>query len=370
MKIILLRYLGVFALVLAFMAAITGCNIPSVQSVKLDPNALPKQGSYESNWRFQKNEGMIYFLPTGYIELVAQMQKTSGTNSNHYSFTLTPVIVPDYKQAFLLRQSFSPYAHDSFQFAVANNGLLTSVNTTNQDQTGQIIVQIAQTVAAIVNPMPPGLRANLLSEAPPSSCERPDRIDLIFDPSQPVDAPDGINSRLAKYCLKVHVEVPSITWGGGWQDANTSLQKDKAVLDGIYYRCKLPYTITIEDESTGDISSTVALLPNRSPILSMVPRRSSMVTRTTSITLQDGCLTSVAFDKPSTALAWVSLPLTVMQALMSVPTQMLQLKLNYANTNQALIQADTATLQNELNLLKAQMALVQFNQTNNVPSSK
>ena len=370
MKIILLRYLGVFALVLAFMAAITGCNIPSVQSVKLDPNALPKQGSYESNWRFQKNEGMIYFLPTGYIELVAQMQKTSGTNSNHYSFTLTPVIVPDYKQAFLLRQSFSPYAHDSFQFAVANNGLLTSVNTTNQDQTGQIIVQIAQTVAAIVNPMPPWLRANLLSEAAPSSCERPDRIDLIFDPSQPVDAPDGINSRLAKYCLKVHVEVPSITWGGGWQDANTSLQKDKAVLDGIYYRCKLPYTITIEDESTGDISSTVALLPNRSPILSMVPRRSSMVTRTTSITLQDGCLTSVAFDKPSTALAWVSLPLTVMQALMSVPTQMLQLKLNYANTNQALIQADTATLQNELNLLKAQMALVQFNQTNNVPSSK
>jgi hypothetical protein len=77
-------------------------------------------------------------------------------------------------------------------------------------------------------------------------------------------------------------------------------------------------------------------------------------------------LTGIGFDKPSTALAWISLPLDAVKAFLSAPAELLQIKLNYANTNQALTSADNGVLVNELSELKSKVALLQYQQTNGI----
>jgi hypothetical protein len=133
---------------------------------------------------------------------------------------------------------------------------------------------------------------------------------------------------------------------------------------GVFYRPLLPYTVIITDDLTQTEYRTVVLLPNDGPILSLVPRRATLVTAKTGIQFDHGCPTALSLDRESTALAWASLPLDVVKAFLSAPAELVQLKLNFANTNAQLGTAELNNLNNQLSILKAQVAIQQFMLTN------
>jgi hypothetical protein len=133
---------------------------------------------------------------------------------------------------------------------------------------------------------------------------------------------------------------------------------------GIFYRPLFPYKVTITDDNSKAVSSAVVMLPNGSPILSLVPRRHSLVTAKASLLFDHGCPTAISFDSESSALAWFSLPLDMIKAFLSAPAEMIQLKLNFANTNAQLSTAQLTELNNQLSILKQQVAINQFMLTN------
>ena len=135
----------------------------------------------------------------------------------------------------------------------------------------------------------------------------------------------------------------------------------------IFYRPLLPWTVTIVDSNNLSRQSLIVMLPNNAPVLTLVPRRTPMVTAITSITFDRGCLTGFTYDRESPALAWASLPLDMIKAFISAPTELIQLKFNFANTNSQLIKAQSDELANELTLLKQQIALQEFMRTNSAP---
>jgi hypothetical protein len=133
---------------------------------------------------------------------------------------------------------------------------------------------------------------------------------------------------------------------------------------GVFYRPLLPYQITVQDNNNHSSWASMVMLPNDGPILSLVPRRHSLVTAKTSITFDHGCPTAVSFDSESSAVAWFSLPIDMVKAFLSAPAELVQLKLNFANTNAQLSTAQLNDLTSQLNILKEQMAIQQFIQTN------
>jgi hypothetical protein len=341
------------------LLTLAGCA--TVKSVKLDQNQ-PPQATWDSN----SNEGLLYFLPTGYIEVSGQL----STNTGHYTFSITPIIQPDYRQPFLLRPDFSAWAHDTFQLTVSN-GLLCSINSSNSDQTGAVVVKLAETAGVIAEMV--GMGSSTIDTNRLASFDY--IINLSSTDNDDPNSYFAVTNELGKHGLLVQIPQVSkpIAWKGGWENASGLVDADKSVtnktkvLDGIFYRAKFPYLVTIKDSATSDTVSRSLLLPNSSPVLSLVPRRSTLITRTTALSFQDGSLTSVAFDKPSTALAWFSLPLDAVKAFLSAPAEIIQIKLNYANTNQALTQADNTILVNQLAELKSRIALLEFQRTNTVP---
>jgi hypothetical protein len=78
------------------------------------------------------------------------------------------------------------------------------------------------------------------------------------------------------------------------------------------------------------------------------------VKRQNTVTFENGLVKSVSIQKPSSVLAAVSLPLSVMKAILSVPAELLQLKITNVTDETNLAKAEKDKLDALDALLKAQ----------------
>ena len=344
-------------MVLAVAFVITGCVTATYRSARFDLGKTPPQPKANGDADCRAREGTAYFLPKGYIHLLAELQ----TNANPavapgYKLTLDVTLVPDGSNMFVLQPQPSAWAHDTFGVTV-QNGLLTSVGSTNVDQTGTALLKIAELAGVIATSFKASASTNLPANRPP-------RIELMFTPDDVGDGVNGPNSTLKKGGLSVEVKknFPPLPPAG--RDMPPVDAKGRSSRPGICYRPLLPYTVIVKDEIDQSESQAVLMLPNEGPILSLIPRRATLVTARTSIQFDHGCPTAFSFDRDSPGLAWVSLPLDMVKAFLSAPAELVQLKLNLANTNAQLSAAELNNLNNQLSLLKQQVALHQFMLTN------
>ena len=119
------------------LIGISGCSSPTYSSKKIDLATIGKAAN---------REGTFYCLPTGYIHLVADLQDGTATNATktpyYYNITIGVTLVPDTTKMYLLSPKTSSLAHDRFGITVTNN-FLTSINSSNADQSGQVLVKLA-----------------------------------------------------------------------------------------------------------------------------------------------------------------------------------------------------------------------------------
>lgn len=307
----------------------------------------------------------MYSLPIGYIKLVAELQESQPAKaqdnqkakakaaggaekkaSPSYKITVTPELIPDQNHTFLMTPRLSAWADDSYSIGV-KDGLLTSLNSTNADQSATVLTKLAGLAGVIA-------KTGILA-VPEVQEELPKRIEVFFLPGDLGNA----NKTLAAANLKVSIISPAVD--PTWKESGEKVA-------GIAYRPLLPYAVRVEDNNSKNVTDIVVLLPNDSPVLQLVPRRSALVTRKTSITFEKGVPTAISFDRNSTAVAWASLPLDMAKAFLSVPTELVQLKFNYASTNSQLqtadVTAEVTRLTKELEALRLQYQINEFNRTN------
>jgi hypothetical protein len=287
--------------------------------------------------------------------------------SPSYDVTIETIYTPDPDNSFFLNPRLLCTSDDTFQIAVSN-GLLTTVASTNTDQSGEVLVQLAKIGIEsfkIAAGIPPGVKKNA------GQASYPKQIEVTFDPSVQKDVDDaqerfvyhnGTNTKPAML-----FELKVIPKPGSQISKSAQLTNVTSSFDGFVYRSVLPYTISLVSKKDESSISKTFLLPNNAPILAWSPKRAAGVKSINRVTLENGVLKEVYVDKPSTALAVTKVPLTILQSIVALPTDLIQLKLNYSSTNKSLVESQKNEITAMQQLLEAQRKLLEYQMTNTPP---
>ena len=274
---------------------------------------------------------------------------------------------PDSRHHYIAQLKHWPWRDDELDIRVGENGLLSSATVTSTDRTADILVEFAKIIGVATSPTP----IFKSFAAPTTTCPKTFTFKQVFDPlSKDVDTVNGKMKSLLgdgqEFKINVHQSTIS--------ESEAPLRKEsfnlplKAVAGGLLYRRALPYVVAVEqkDQVTDGfhpIEAAVFMLPNRGPV-SVIPFEAGPFVQTvTKVEFKDGMLTKWDVNKPSELLSVVRLPLALLKAMISVPAEIIKLRVDLTNENTALVEAQKA----QIEALKAMQELQ--NQANEVQNA-
>jgi hypothetical protein len=269
----------------------------------------------------------------------------------NFLFTLTP------------ENSRFYFYDDDVTVSVTPNGLLSAINLTSTDQTGTVAVKVA-TLAKEIAKAASGLTGRDVEEE--GKEERVAREPFYF--SQLVDP---LNEKdLADFNAKLMAEECDLLVGIKPLASNlTVIEPDVSKRAGVFHRPLLPYTLyfsSSEQKQDGNESAYVEhhlYLPNRAPILAIDLERASFVKIVHGLKFKDGVLTEVRFSRPSSASAFLDIPIGIAKDIVSIPAELFQLKLNLSNEDKQMLDAQKGLVEAQKNLLKEQEELRQMRES-------
>lgn len=295
------------------------------------------------------------------------------------SYTAKLELLPaqaDPDRRFIAAIAHSPLRDDSVALAVSPSGLLTSTNVISTDRTADIIVELAGAISGMG-----GSRAMTRDGSPPVACATlPRQFVRIFDPlagwsAAPNSAPatgfslpaiDLLNGELAtaKFPVRIVPDMraliePDVTAGN--QRPRLRGTPDYRRYEGaIYYRSPVPMTFAIEqDSSVGwqPVDAAIVMLPQAGPV-SYVPMNSSAFVRTVDdVRFVDGSIASWNAERPSEVLEIVRLPVRVLTAIMTVPGQIISLRVNQDTSERNLAESQRQQMQTAARMRELQACI-------------
>jgi len=338
--------------------------------------------------------------------LVTSGKGAEPTYEETIQLELLPV-APDPDAVYLAKLDHGALRDDSVKFTV-ENGMLSSGTFTSTDQTPSVILKLAQSIAALGVGAPTGTqvlgRSKQQNKSLPSqqACE-PYRVDRIFDPSNSKDidavkkelsgiADDGTsrNGKKSSYSLEVcsvgeqfssnadikncagkNYEPPSSKANppSGPAYRGTTLSQKPADIhvgdDGFVYRIQRPYRIEVNPTSGNNScapanarSQTVVVNVPDSTMAFVLPMMAGSFTKNVvAANFKNGMPTDYSIDRPSEVNAIAGLPFDVAKAIVSVPAEIIQLKVNYNSQDAALVAAQAKVLDAQTALIASQKQL-------------
>lgn len=271
------------------------------------------------------------------------------------SLTTMPA-VPDPNFAYIAQLDHSEFRSDDLKIVTTAEGLLTSVDMSSEDKIGEIITNLAKVVIAVkkLGAVRSGFQPKYLDQDPaPPPCPTIDG-EIIFDPTSTAEVGQAQTlAGKADMTLTVHstsaISTPTATKIPADNKKIESVNAPKAH-DGLVYRRAIPYKFVIADKQQNTIKSAQVTLPNGGP-LAYVPMTAGPFVKTErNVTFSNGMLLSNKETRPSGVLAFTRIPLDILEALIALPTEILQLKFDISSKESAL-------LQKELERIKAQEEL-------------
>lgn len=266
---------------------------------------------------------------------------------------LPPQADPDHR--FIASPQHSPLRDDSVALSVSPAGLLSTTRAVAVDRTGDIIVEIAGAIAGM-----PGAGGNLRTLSSPTPCAAlPRQFVRVFDPlrgwpdrrrapnvdSFTLPAVEEVNQALANANLPFRLRpdmraLVARRTSDGPYEPRASEDFDLNPLRGaIYYRSAIPITFAIEQDTPDGwqpVDVALVTLPQAGPI-TFIPMNSSAFVRTVSdVQFVDGSISSWSTERPSEVLEIVRLPVKLLTAVMSVPAQLISLRVNRDSAEQQL----------------------------------
>ncbi len=281
------------------------------------------------------------------------------------------------------------YTRDDDLKLTVQNGLLASGATTSSDRTPDIIVALAKTIVAFSGGLSPVTGFGPSNVRPPQAGRRDVCREFTavveFDPTDNTPLvgsartpPNG--RRSVPWARQVLLELSDNTLelGAGPSVRQTDGQsvpkqprkegaEDANSLQGLAYRMPAPYWVSLLSKSAGNClltpdqqTQTVSVnLPDPTQTFVLPSQAGAFTKSVTTHAFKDGIPTEFSTTRPSEILAVANLPLDLARAIISVPTEMLKLKVDYNNQAQALTEAQSKILQSRLDLLKNQYQLEQ-----------
>ena len=238
------------------------------------------------------------------------------------------------------------------------NGLLTSSTISSTDQTANILVQLAGTIAAFTGvPAAPSIPIAPAAPAPtPKVAECPPyEFAIVFDPTDAEaikKAQDGLQAAGRPTVLTLNVPPPPSLAEPAKGDKKPA-PTDK---DGLRYRTptSVVISITVNEQAALAPPCSMKTLPTPQSAVAVVPDSGStyrlpstagaFTTTVASLSFSNGMPTAYNRQRASELLALARIPVDIMKAIVSVPAQILSARINYDNQATAQINAQVELL--------------------------
>ena len=282
--------------------------------------------------------GLVYSLPMTVIAVAGAQDKST----NAVTYTVTPAILPDPSARYRLKYGPSGFTDDDLNLGTDTNGLLTSTKANATDRTGDIIVAIAKIAGASMQLAPSALTKETAEMYP---------FTVIFTVDELLKP--GGNELPDKTTIEVDNQwaLPQAEVTGAAPSCSFS----------VCFRRVFPIKASIFRANRKATDKPrfqfafVAVNPHQTEGIDL--KTASLVTRQNSVTFTSGLIQTVVINQQSTVLAIASLPLTVLKAILSVPAELLTLKVTNVNAQGNLVQGQANLLTQMKALIDAQEGL-------------
>ena len=235
------------------------------------------------------------------------------------------------------------------------DGFLSGAETTTSDRSLDIVLEGVKSIASGF-PLRSGVEVSVLEKKATNGQEDKTSKETCnaFVRSVVIDPTEGVTKAIKNVIdgtkLLVKIDVPNVVRG----------HVDKKV-NGLVYRRRLPYVVTICEKkgSNGDDCGTnmqqaLYRLPD-SKSDGYIPIKSGhFVTTKHSLKFEQGAPTLLKIDQQSELRALATFPLTLAKAILSVPAELIQFKIDYTSKEAELITEQKALIAAQQELLKAQ----------------
>lgn len=258
-----------------------------------------------------------------------------------YRFSPIEVLyVPDPNQQFVLNYKASALSEDDINIQVNDNGLLQKVSATVEDKTGAVILKLLETGKNIA-------KFTAISTPAPDNAI----YDVIFDPFDPSARAHVLRDLERLEGGPYSFELKSLGATSDFKGSSSESTRVSHRFSGVAFRPRLAYDLVLKRQNKTERIETV-LLPNEAAILTFPITRSAFVKKVTDLTFKDGILTEVKINKPSEVLAVADIPLEISKALVSLPGEIVQLKIDTTKSKGALADQQLSALNSEEALRK------------------
>ena len=291
---------------------ISGCSTITSQPL-VAKNVPPAKGGY-------------YSLPMTMIKV----SRTCESETKCDPVKVETVTVADPQHRYRTDFRLSAAADDKLSVKVNEVGLLEEISSDTTDRTPEII----QTVAATVVTGLTGIPATNLGFQGLSQNHLP--FTFLFSPT---------SLTAARTTLKADFGVNfKLTDMAGGEQVTAAESDDSMCNKIICFRATKPYL------ATADNQTVIVNLNHQSPIVGINVARRFGVDTVTKITFSDGVPTEISLNKPSEILAAVAIPFKISQAIVKIPAELVQLRINRTDASQKLLDSQKAVLQSQQNI--------------------
>jgi len=274
-----------------------------------------------------KADKLGYFLPKGLIRIQLE---PSGSD---LKLTISVRYIQDPNYFFTLQYLPKATFDDAVEVKLTEQGFLDTIEVTTTDKAREIVskaIEIVKEVAKIA--AFPGAVAQLKKEE-----KKIPNIDVEFDPDLFLnnDLKKEKEAFIERYFKPYNIEIDlKRTFQGG--NFNRQGPVDQK---GIYYRPLLPYELSFTLKDFAYYKKETISLPNEAPIMAIDLTRGAFIKKAMTLNFKNGILTQIKIDKPSEVLAAMDIPLDIAKGIVSLPAELIQLKIDYSSKNTNLYNA-------------------------------
>ncbi|GAB4414529.1 MAG: hypothetical protein OHK0039_22400 [Bacteroidia bacterium] len=271
-----------------------------------------------SRSRTDKGNLHAYYLPRGIVSL--RVRRVAGARPGFRLEVPGVEIAPDPARLYHFHYAPSAFAHDNIAVTFFENGLLRSISTTIDDQRGEFIkeaISLGTALARVVAVPGVRTRGGLEAEALP---------DVVFDGKiDPFDAGDlsTLNAVLqaADPTLRFDAQILNDPDRPGDVHAGTA---DRS---GVY--CRIPALAALTLRHGDQTETFTAPLPHPYRVQFIEIPQGSWVKNNFNIEFGAiGYPVKIAFDKPSSAIQIIRLPIILLNAILEIPASLFQFRIN------------------------------------------
>ncbi len=298
-----------------------------------------------------------YYLPRTIFNVKATVDPTTHSPS----LSVTKSVEADPRIPLSYRFDLSSIADDTLEVDTDESGLITSLSSDTTDESGNIVLKIADIVFTSLTG---GATAPNDRALPTDALTSAYSFGASYDPLDAIQSA-AVNWGLARanFCILVNEEAQVTNpanecsslptrKSSGVQAVSTYVSN----LSGIYYRKAVATPVKILRRSDTKSPWETIFVGNeqifdQSVLYNIQINRTAFVDKKYNITFTNGSLQKVTVSKPSEVLAGLQIPLTIAKIVFAIPLSGLQQNTNLINAQTSLANAQASYINAEKSLI-------------------